>query len=166
MNLTSVKWNDEAGAELSALLSGSEKVSELANDLAALKASTPGSIARWTSRPAVLRRVAMMLADRIPPEATRVIASGEGGTVLATAVALTAGLTFAVFEREVLTFGEAHAGEDVALVAIVDADLAPLLAWCEQNGIVVRHSQAVFGAGHGSLFTADEHGHITEDAVA
>lgn len=165
MNMASVKRNSEDWLELSGLQSRSEVVSELANDLSALKASTPGSMTRWASRPAVLRRVAMLLADDIPPETTRVIAAGEGGTVLATAVALTAGLTFAVFEPEVLTFGEAHAGEDVSLVAIIDTDLHPLLAWCEQNKIVVRKVQAVFGTGHGSLFTVDPHGRIAEGIV-
>jgi hypothetical protein len=162
-----MRRNTEAsGAALPLLQSGSKQAAVLADDLSALRAGTSESAARWTSRPAVLRRVAMMFADRVPAESTRLIASGEDGTVLATAVALTTGLPFAIFEQGTLTFGEAHAGEDVALVAIDDVDLEPLIAWCKQNGVLVRSGQSVFGARRGSLFIVDGNGHIAEGGVA
>jgi hypothetical protein len=164
MDTSSVKRNSGSSHdELSMLPTGAGSISELADDLSALKAGTPGSVALWASRPAVLRRVALMTSSRIPAEATRVVASGEGAMVLATAVALTAGLSFAVWNDDKFEFGEAHAGEDIALIAVNNKDLAGVIAWCEQRGIVVTTALSVFGpTGQGSLFITGDQGRVEE----
>ena len=83
--------------------------------------------------------------------------------VVATAVALTAGLPFAVWNDEEFEFGEAHRGEDVALVAVHHSDLSGLTEWCQQRGIVVTAALSVFGStGHGSLFVTGDHGRVEE----
>jgi hypothetical protein len=167
MDMSSVKRNSEAHDELSMLPTGVGSITELAQDLAALKAGTPGSVARWACRPAVLRRVALMLAAGIPAEATRVIAVGEGGMAVAAAVALTAGLPFAVLGDNEVDFGEAHGSEDVALVATNHADLAAAVSWCHERRIQIVRAQAVFAPpGTASLFTRDEHGRIEEGVGA
>jgi hypothetical protein len=164
MDTSSVERNSSSLREdLSTLPTGAGSLSELADDLSALKAGTPGSVALWASRPAVLRRVALLVSSRIPAQATRVIATGEGAMVLATAVAMTAGLSFAVWNDGGFEFGEAHASEDVALIAVNHSDLAAVTAWCEQQAIAIAAGLSVFGpTGHGSLFVSAEHGRVEE----
>ncbi|MCU1440276.1 MAG: hypothetical protein JWP85_1273 [Rhodoglobus sp.] len=83
--------------------------------------------------------------------------------VLATAVALTAGLSFAVWNDERFEFGEAHAGEDVMLVAVNHSDLPGLITWCQQRGIAVTAALSVFGqTGQGSLFLNGDYGRVEE----
>jgi hypothetical protein len=167
MDTSSVERNSGSlRDDLSTLPTGVGSLTELADDLSALKAGTPGSVGLWASRPAVLRRVALLVSSRIPAQATRVIATGEGAVVLATAVAMTAGLSFAVWNDGAFVFGEAHPSEDVALIAVNHSDLAAVASWCEQRSIAIAAALSVFGpAGQGSLFVSAEHGRVEEGAT-
>ncbi len=98
-------------------------LSELATDLTSCW--SPGAVdevAGWMSRPAVLRRVAAALAERVPPETDRLIASGPGALVLGAAVSLGTGLPFAAL-GEGARWGDVHAGEQLFAVAAVSSGL-------------------------------------------
>jgi len=154
MDATSVEWN------LSALPDGPGSMEELARDLSALGAGTPGAISRWMSRPAVLRRVGLALAEAVPATASRVIASGDGAMVLGASVSLITGLPFAVVEADAVTFGEIHHGEDASLVAVDAADLTTVRSSMERAGMGRVTAHSVFGSTPEALFSTDTEGAV------
>ncbi|TDE14375.1 hypothetical protein [Jiangella asiatica] len=154
---------------LAALPQGPGSALELAQDLAALGAGGRDAAGRWMSRPAVMRRIALLLAEGVPARATRVVVAGDGAEALGTGLSLAAGLPFAALSGDAtgLTFGEVHAGEDASLVAVHHDSLAGLRAWCDAHGLTAVHHQSVFGGSDatGALFVVDAGGSIREGST-
>ena len=109
----------------------------------------------FESRPTILRRLAELLADRVPGDIDRLAAGDRGGVPLVTAVSLRSGLPFALI-REVAgsqtvgTMGEIHRDERVVL--IVDVVHSGRQALClanklEELGVTVACIQAVVDRG-------------------
>lgn len=154
-----MSWNTQTG-ELTVDEAGRREAQELAQDLDALSAGSSDSVARWVARPAVLRRVAMLLAQGISPEVTRIVTGGAGAEVLGAGVALVSGLPFAVAgDAAAPSIGEVHEGEDVVVVAADSSDTEAVAAWCRQRGAVVRGVLVVFGEGE-ALFRLGTSGRV------
>ena len=96
----------------------SMRLSELADDLAALWHSSPASVDSWMSRPSIMRRVAAGLASRLASATDRVVALGPGSLVLGGAVSLTTGLPFCAVDEDGSVFGDHHDGETVAVISV------------------------------------------------
>lgn len=155
MDATSAERN------LAMLPSGPGSFEELARDLNALGGAAAGATSRWVTRPAVLRRIALALAEDVPAETTRIVVAGEGGTALGVALSLTTGLPFAVIDGDhSLELGELHHGEVTALRAVHEHDLGAL----EDAPIDLGGSSAkcVFGSSQRALFAADADGRASE----
>lgn len=69
------------------------------------------------TRPAVLRRLARVMAQHVPPGTDRLVALEGGDSPLAAAVALTTGVPFVLVDGEDAPFGELHAAEQVVVIA-------------------------------------------------
>lgn len=98
--------------------SNSMRLSELADDLAALWPSSPAGVDSWMSRPSIMRRVARELAARLAAATDRVVALGPGSLVLGGAVSLATGLPFCAVDEEGTVFGEHHDGETVGVISV------------------------------------------------
>ncbi|TQL44932.1 hypothetical protein FB562_2339 [Homoserinimonas aerilata] len=98
--------------------SDSTRLSELADDLAALWPTSPQDVDGWMSRPSILRRVAGELAARLAADTDRVVALGPGALVLGGAVSLSTGLPFCAVDDEGTVFGDHHAGETAGVISV------------------------------------------------
>lgn len=78
----------------------------------------------WVHEPAILRRVAAVLGRSIPAEADAIVAIGERGDILATAVSLATGLPVLDLSRQV---GPSPLA--VSVMAITPSELADLDGW-------------------------------------
>lgn len=109
----------------------------------------------FESKPTILRRVAELLADRVPADIDRLAAGDGGGVPLVTAVSLRSGLPFALVRegtgsQGVHTMGEIHRGERALL--IVDVVHSGHQALClahklKEVGVTVAGIQAVVDRG-------------------
>ncbi|HEX4811439.1 MAG TPA: hypothetical protein VFV66_01615 [Nonomuraea sp.] len=101
-----------------------ERRAELLADVVAAAWGTSGEYIdadRFLTKPTVLRRLASILAGRVPPDVDRLIGREPHSLVLGTALALETGLPLVVARamdggRELDFFGELHAGERVLVV--------------------------------------------------
>ncbi|MEV0195755.1 hypothetical protein [Nonomuraea sp. NPDC050691] len=73
------------------------------------------------TRPAILRRLAATLAERLPPATERLVAPSAAGVTLVAAVALESGLPFCLLTPADGVFGDLFPGEPVVLVTAVTA---------------------------------------------
>lgn len=96
----------------------SMRLSELADDLAALWPSSTAGVDNWMSRPSIMRRVAAGLAARLAAATDRVVALGPGSLVLGGAVSLSTGLPFCAVDEDGTVFGDHHDGETVAVISV------------------------------------------------
>jgi hypothetical protein len=152
MDVTSVRRNIET------LPSGAGSLAELERDLAALGAFGGGVAARWLARPAILRRVALALAERVPPSTSRIVASGDGALAIGTALSLTTGLALAAVEQSVpprVVFGELHRGESVVCVAANATDLELASGALTTLGARVLQALCVVGTGPSAMFSGE-----------
>ncbi|MDR5700923.1 hypothetical protein [Agromyces aerolatus] len=155
MDATSTEWN------LGALPDGHGSLEELARDLSALGGDAPGAVSRWMTRPAVLRRVGLALADEVPATANRIITGGEGAPTLGAAVSLITGLPFAVIDADQIVFGELHHGEDASLFAVTSTELEALRSTVERSTTGRLTTRCVFGASREAVFFTDDQGVVT-----
>lgn len=121
-------------------------LAELAEDLTAAWQPDLGDDAanEWLTRPAILRRIAGLLADSIPADVDRVIVTGGGCQVLGAAVSLTTGLPFAAIESaEGPVFGTIHGGETVSVVSAVTPLAGDLDTRFARERLVVSGRQVV-----------------------
>jgi len=118
----------------------SQRHAELGSDIAAAGLTgggpgTPGSAGLdqylFETKPTVLRRLASLLCDRVPPSTDRLAACGTGGVIVAAALSLESGIPFVLVDgrpegdfqlAEGLITGECHPGERALLVEDVVAD--------------------------------------------
>lgn len=81
----------------------------------------------FETKPTILRRLAEMLAERVPTDVDRLAGTEVGGVALAAAVSLATGLPFVIVRRDVESSagpvkGELHRGERVLLIQdVVDS---------------------------------------------
>jgi orotate phosphoribosyltransferase len=149
---------------------------DLAADLRAL-ADRSGSLDAFMalSRPSILRRLARLVAERLPVGIDRLVGSHGRDDILVGAVALHTGIPFAVLDDssgDVL--GELHASENVAVVSAGGTDDAPLARErLEELRVHTATTVTVFGGAGASaadgtvLFTlAELSAAATEGAAA
>lgn len=115
---------------------------ELRADIAAVAGPAGGDEAAYAmqTHPAILRRVAALLAEELPAALDRVVAAEPVATPLATAVALHTGLPFALADLgetgAVTWHGELRAGETVAVL-----DLTLATAHRIAQAVHARHAE-------------------------
>jgi len=92
----------------------------------------------FTTKPTVLRRLASLLADRLPADVDRIAGPELGAVPLATALSLETGVPFAIVRKARKKYGtaaglegELHAGERVVLVEDVVTTASQALAAAE-----------------------------------
>lgn len=96
---------------------------------------------RFACQPTILRRLANLLAPRVPQEVDRLVARSLGATSAVVALALESGIAFAVLREEAgpgqaATVGELHRGERVLLVEdVVSTGRAALAAVTRLRGM-------------------------------
>lgn len=134
----------------------------------------------FVTKPAILRRLAGFLGERVPANADRLAGPGPGGVALAGAVSLEIGLPFVITSDSspstISITGELHAGDRVVLIedvlatgsralaatqALVQAGAEALLILAvvdRQEGAVERIAKAGYVAR--SLFTSSDLGII------
>jgi len=149
---------------------------ELADDLNAAWAFSrdPAAVDGWALRPAILRRVADLLADGIAPGVDRILAVGPGAAMIGTAVGLASGLPFAVLDDGSEAVDEAPSGlrpgETVAVVAATTGtDDRRIRSRLSGSGIALAGWQVVAGspgAEADALFGTDASGRIAVDRSA
>jgi orotate phosphoribosyltransferase len=100
---------------VSVFVSSARRRAELRADLAAVSSGPgPSGAPAFVARPALLRRMAALLAELLPAEADRFLTAGTSADVaVATALALHTGLPLAVVEGRTITVGSVQPGETV-----------------------------------------------------
>lgn len=122
----------------------------------------------FVTKPTVLRRIASMLAERLPAGVDRIAGAGFGGVALATAIALESGLPYVVLRaagardgRPVRVEGELHAGEQVGLIEdVVKTGRAAVLTanTLRRAGASIARVTAVIDCAEGAESALAAHG--------
>ena len=135
----------------------------------------------FETKPDILRRLAVFLAEMIPPGVTRLAGPELGGVALATAVSLQSNLPFVIVKKEVKDYatgnqveGELHAGDRVVVfedilttgtqaigaatkLTQLGARVERIIGVVDRSG-VARGNAAAAGFVLESLFTRDDLG--------
>lgn len=99
-------------------------MTELALDLEAIwPLNALADVDGWITRPAILRRVASVIADRIGADVDRIVTVGPGAEALGAALALRTGLPFAT-RGDAFDRGEVRPGESIFVAAALTSSLA------------------------------------------
>ncbi|MEU8250558.1 hypothetical protein [Nonomuraea sp. NPDC048916] len=119
-------WSVLARDEMRAFQTDEERRAELLADVVAAAWGSDGQFVdadQFLTKPTVLRRLASILADRVPSDADRLIGREPHSLVLGTALALETGLPLVVARiagsptgKELVCSGELHPGERVLVV--------------------------------------------------
>jgi orotate phosphoribosyltransferase len=139
-----------------------ERRAELLADIVAAAWGTHGQFVdadQFLTMPTVLRRLASILASRVPPDVDRLVGREPHSLVLGTALALETGLPLVVARwaqspagQELLCFGELHPDERVLVVEGVtgsgaSAEQAVRVAWHRGATVVGVLAAVDRGAG-------------------
>lgn len=94
----------------------------------------------FETKPTILRRLADMLAEKVPAGVDRLAGTEVGGVALAAAVSLATGLPFVIVRRDERSTGpvkgELHAGERVLLIQdVVDSGSQAITAASKIKGL-------------------------------
>jgi len=119
----------------------------LRDDLRAL--APPGGVPDYwdvVTRPALLRRLAMLLAEHVDADADRIVASGKDAA-LATAVALHTGVPFAIIASGSTVHGELHGSERACWIEFqADPATSELLQAVRDRDVRIGARLSVFEA--------------------
>ncbi|MGB3413470.1 MAG: hypothetical protein WBA28_02005 [Microbacteriaceae bacterium] len=96
----------------------------------------------WLGYPAMLRRLANIVASRIDSKVDRIISTGLAAGTIGTAVALEAGIPFAVLSGGInddlaLSAGVTHPEENIAIVSFWPDKGTRVLDWAASHGLHV-----------------------------
>ena len=117
-------------------------------------------VLNWLGYPAMLKRLASLMAEQIDAQVDRIVATGLAADTLGTAIALETGIPFAVLrlvdESLLLTAGNTHPEENIALFSFWPSEGTDVQEWAKQSGLSVSSWTVFAQQDEGSALLAPQ----------